>query len=442
MMRKHSNDTARRIGGGRAIHRSIHNTMAALALVSTAACNNLLSVDNPGRVPTSALSDPALAPTLDASALGAFECAFANYIVTAGTLTQEYITSNSFVDSNVWGWRGTETRTYPGTCPGSRTTTSMGFYSPMQQARFQAEDAVTRISAFTDDQVPGRVNMLAELSAYEGYALTLLGEGMCQMTVDNGPLMSRADTWKLALTKYADALKYAGTTNNADITNMAHVGRARTYLDLADLTNAAADAILVPPGYVRISEYSESTPARENRVYNMTVRNDFLSVGPAYRNLTVGGKADPRVKVVDAGRNGQDQVTRQWTQQKYTGSGAVPINLASYIEAQLIYAEAVAVSNPQAAKDAINRVRALSGIAPLDGSEGSDLTAVVLEERRRQLFSEGTRLGDMLRKNIPFPSGVNFKNQLFGPMSCVPLPDVEMQNNPNLQGKTASYTPQ
>jgi len=393
-------------------------------------------------VPTSALSDPALAPTLDASALGAFECAFANYIVTAGTLTQEYITSNSFVDSNIWGWRGVETRTAPGSCPGTRTATSMGFYSPMQQARFQAEDAVTRISAFTDDQVPGRVNMLAELSAYEGSALTLLGEGMCQMTVDDGPLMSRADTWKLALQKYADALKYAATTSNADITNMAHVGRARTYLDLADLTNAAADATLVPAGYVRIAEFSESTPTRENRVYNMTVRNDFLSVGPAYRNLTVGGKADPRVKVVDAGRNGQDQVTRQWTQQKYTGSGAASINLASYIEAQLIYAEAVATSDAQGAKDAINRVRGIAGVAPLDGSEGSDLTAVVLEERRRQLFSEGTRLGDMLRKSIPFPSGVNFKNQLFGPMTCVPLPDLEMQNNPHLQGQTASYTPQ
>ncbi|HEY4132339.1 MAG TPA: RagB/SusD family nutrient uptake outer membrane protein [Gemmatimonadaceae bacterium] len=436
-MQTHISDCARRIGRSHALRCAI----AALALAATAACNSLLSVDNPGRVPTSALSDPALAPTLDASALGAFECAFSNYIVTAGTLTQEYITSNSFVDSNIWGWRGVETRTAPGSCPTTRTATSMGFYSPMQQARFQAEDAVTRITAFTDEQVPGRINMLAELSAYEGYALTLLGEGMCQMSVDNGPLMTRADTWKLALLKYADALKYAATTSNTDITNMAHVGRARAYLDLADLPNAAADATLVPSGYVRISEYSESTPPRENRIYNMTVRNDFLSVGPAYRNLTVGGKPDPRVKVVDAGRNGQDQVTRQWTQQKYTGSGAATINLASYIEAQLIYAEAVATTNPQAAKDAINGVRTIAGVPPLDGSEGSDLTAVVLEERRRQLFSEGTRLGDMLRKNIPFPSGVNFKNQLFGPMSCVPLPDLEMQNNPNLQGQAASYTP-
>jgi hypothetical protein len=285
--------------------------------------------------------------------------------------------------------------------------------------------------------------MLAELSAYEGYALTLLGEGMCQMTVDNGPLMSRADTWQLALLKFEDALSYAGgNTVVSDIASMAHVGLARTYLDLADLSHAALDALMVPAGFVRISEYSESTPARENRVYNMTVRNDFLSVGPAYRNLTVGSTPDPRVKVIDAGRNGQDQVTRQWTQQKFIGSGAAPINLASYIEAQLIYAEAVAVSDPDASRDAINRVRAVAGVSPLDGTEGSDLTAVVLEERRRQLFSEGTRLGDMLRKNIPFPSGVNFKNQLFGPMTCVPLPDVEMLNNPNLKGQAASYTPQ
>ena len=112
-MQQHISDSARRIEG-RTVHRMLHNTVAVLALASTAACNSLLSVDNPGRVPTSALSDPALAPTLDASALGAFECAFANYIVTAGTLTQEYITSNSFVDSNIWGWRGTETRTAPG----------------------------------------------------------------------------------------------------------------------------------------------------------------------------------------------------------------------------------------------------------------------------------------------------------------------------------------
>jgi starch-binding outer membrane protein, SusD/RagB family len=407
--------------------------LAGLALALTGACNSLLTVDNPGRVPSSALNDPALAATLDASALGQFECGFAQYVATAGVLSGEYEVSNFFVDGNIWGWRGVELKTAPGSCPASRTATSLGFYSPLQQARYLAESAIGKINGFTDDQVPNRIKMLAELNAYAGYSDVLLGEGMCSMTVDNGPEISRADTWKLAVAHFTDALKFAATSNYPEITNMSLVGRARAELDLGDLQAAAADAQLVPAGYSRVSEYSELTLARENRVYNLTVRNDYLSVGPNYRSLTVGGKADPRVKAVNTGRLGQDAVTPQWQQQKYTGSGAASIPLASWAEAQLIYAEAV---GGQAGKDAVNRVRAAAGVAPLDGSEGNDVTAIVLEERRRQLFSEGQRLGDMLRKGIPFPTGVNHKGQTYGPATCVPLPDLETQNNPNFQGKT------
>jgi hypothetical protein len=243
--------------------------------------------------------------------------------------------------------------------------------------------------------------------------------------------MTRADTWKAAIQRFNEGLDYATKSNYTDIVNMIHVGRARAELDLGDLQSAAADAQAVPAGYVRVAEYSEVQPIRENRIYNLTVRNDYLSVGPNYRNLTVGGKPDPRVKATNTGRVGQDAVTPQWQQGKYTGSGAASIPLASWNEAQLIYAEAV---GGQAAKDAINKVRAANGVPALDGSEGSDITSIVLEERRRQLFSEGQRLGDMLRKNIPFPSGVNHKGQTYGPTTCVPLPDLETQNNTHLNG--------
>jgi hypothetical protein len=59
-------------------------------------------------------------------------------------------------------------------------------------------------------------------------------------------------------------------------------------LDLGNLSGAAADAAAIPTGFVRNAEYSETTPTRENRLYNLTVRNDYLSVGEAYRGLTVG----------------------------------------------------------------------------------------------------------------------------------------------------------
>jgi len=58
----------------------------------------------------------------------------------------------------------------------------------------------------------------------------------------------------------------------------------------------------------------------------------------------------------------------------------------------------------------------------------------VLEELRRQLFSEGQRYVDMLRYNLPFTKGVNRKGQTYSDLTRVPLPDVETRNNPNFQG--------
>ena len=307
----------------------------------------------------------------------------------------------------------------------------MGFYTPLQQARFQLDDTFTRLSAFTDEQVPNRARFMTEMRAYAGYAYLLLGEGMCEMTIDNGPRMTRAEVFAIAETRFTDAIARATAANEASLRNMATVGRARVRLDLGNLSGAAADAALVPAGFVRNAEFSETTPARENRLYNLTVRNDYLSVGPDYRGLTVGtGQPDPRVRVTDMKRIGSDNVTPVWQQQKFTGSGAVSLPIATWAEAQLILAEAI---GGQAGIDAINRVRAAAGVPALVADPASDITPIVLEERRRQLFSEGHRYVDMLRKNLPFITGVNRKGQTFGPVTCVPLPDIETRNNPNFK---------
>jgi hypothetical protein len=435
----HSSHSGRR---GTAVR--VRAALIASGLALAAACNSLLTVDNPGRVPVETLDDPGLMPTLEAAALQQFQCAYAQYVSTAGMLSGEYLSANAFVDNHPWEWRGAvEIKAAPGSCPGAgaRTTTSMGFYQPMQLARFQLDDAAARAEKFTDTQVPNRQKLLTEFAAYAGYAYTILAEGMCEMAIDNGPKMTRAEVLAIAEKRFTDAIGLATTLGDASLKNMATVGRARVRLDLGNLAGAAADAALVPAGFVRNAEYSEVTPARENRLYNLTVRNDFLSVGPDYRNLTVNGAPDPRVKVTElktttgATKIGPDNATPMWQQQKFiTGAGAVPLPIASYAEAQLILAEAV---GGQAGLDAINRVRALSNIAPLAApAPGTDFTSIVLEERRRQLFSEGQRYADMLRKNIPFTPATgtaNRKSQIFGTVTCVPLPDVETRNNPNFK---------
>ncbi|MHB1225590.1 MAG: RagB/SusD family nutrient uptake outer membrane protein, partial [Gemmatimonadaceae bacterium] len=107
-----------------------------------------------------------------------------------------------------------------------------------------------------------------------------------------------------------------------------------------------------------------------------------------------------------------------------------PIPMASWREAQLIIAEA----RPAEAVAAINRLRASQGIPAVTPAEGADVPALVLEERRRQLFSEGHRLNDMLRHDVAFPTGENHKGQPWGTMTCMPLPEQERQNNPNIGG--------
>jgi starch-binding outer membrane protein, SusD/RagB family len=415
--------------------RTLTGALLALALVGSAACDSLLSVENPSSVTDESLGDPSLAPALAAAAIQTLQCGAQNFAATGGMLSGEYLSANGFVNNHVWEWRAIgEIKGEPGGCGFGRNTTSMGFYTPLQQARFQLEDAFARIDAFSDDEVPNRARTLTEMRAYAGYAYLLLGEGMCEMTVDRGPRMTREETVAIAEQKFSDAITRATALNDASLLNMARVGRARARLFLKKLPDAAADAILVPAGFVRTIEFTEGGDARrENRIYNLNNRNDFLSVADAYRNLTVNGAPDLRVRVVDGGRAGADGITRVWRQQKFVATlGGTPIPLASYAEAQLIYAEAVGAT--QAGLDAVNRVRALSTTAPATMPAASEWTSFVLEERRRQLFSEGQRYVDMLRHSLPFPTGVNRKGQVYSNLTCVPLPDVETRNNPNFAG--------
>jgi hypothetical protein len=411
----------------------------ALALVAISGCNKLLDVSNPGSVPAESLSDPVLAPALAAAAIQTLQCGVMQYAATAGMLSGEYLSSNGFVDNHPWEWRGVvELKGAPGSCTYGRATTAMGFYTPLQQARFQLDDAFKRLDQFTDVQVPGRAGLMAQMRAYAGYADLLLGEGMCEMTMDNGPKMTREQVFVVAEDRFTDAIARATAANDQSVLNMARVGRARARLDLKKLPEAAADAILVPSGFVRNAEFTEGGVAqRENRIYNLTIRNDYLSVSAPYRTLTVNGVPgnvpDPRVKVKDAGKKGNDGVTPQWQQQKFIAAlGGTPIPIASWNEAQLIYAEAV---GGQAGVDAINRVRTANGVPTLTGAvpTGQAFTDLVLEDRRRQLFSEGQRYSDMLRYNLPFVKGLTLRGNTYSDLTCVPLPDVETRNNPNFK---------
>ena len=410
--------------------RRLTATVVAALMTTTTACDRLLDVENPASVPIEALDNPALMQTLESASIQSFQCAFQQYVGTVGVLSGEYWVSSNFVDSHPWEWRGiVQIKGTGGSCPNNRNATSLGFYTPMQQAQFQLDDLFERVSKFTDAEVPNRQRMLAEARAYSGYAHLILGETMCEMALDGGPKMTSQEVWAVAESRFSEAITIAtalGTgADPVSLKNMAIAGRARTRLMMGKLAEAAADARLVPANFVRNAEYTNSSQARENRMFNMTVTNRFISVTPAYQNLTVNGAADPRVPAVNANVLGQDGATPYWRQTKITAVNS-PLPIASYKESQLILAEASTDQTEKLA--ALNRVRALYSIAPLTGTVTDD---IIIEERRRGLFSEGPRYTDMLRKKLPFQTGTNRKGQTYSDLTCIPLPDVETQNNPN-----------
>src|SRR5215218_5179564 len=94
----------------------------ALALAATTACSDLLTVDNPSRVPTTLLDDPALMPILEAAAIQQAQCGMTIFAATGAMLSGDLLSANNFVNNHPWEWRGNaEIRNEPGSCTVTRT---------------------------------------------------------------------------------------------------------------------------------------------------------------------------------------------------------------------------------------------------------------------------------------------------------------------------------
>jgi hypothetical protein len=178
--------------------------------------------------------------------------------------------------------------------------------------------------------------------------------------------------------------------------------------------------------------------------------NRHATVAPNYRNVTWQGVADPRVAVSTKGQLAFDNAQVHYYPTNKHTSRSFPLIVASYKEARLIIAEASARTGDLAtARTIINALHTAAGIPGYDpaGTDTQDqVTTQVIEERRRELFTEGGhRLNDQLRFrgtafNIPFkgepgsiyPNGVDATGLPYGNTTCFPLPTVERIGNPNI----------
>jgi hypothetical protein len=369
----------------------------------------------------------------------------ANYVVAGGLVGDELANSN--LANRLWDYDRrtilpTNTVYSTITCGGDPTV-----YTTLSTARFDADNALRLLDGWTDEQVPDRTALIATAAAYAGYSLVLLGEGMCSAALDVGPELTPAEILTEAEARFTRAIDAATAVINAapevadsQTLKLALLGRARARLGLGNKAGAGTDAALIPPGFVVDATYSNAKPKRQNVVFNFMYQLLAATIDVPFRDVTFEGVPDPRVTVIDAGTAGADFGTPVFLPVKYSAFES-PIPVARWEEAQLILAEAdVAAGDVSGAVTIINTLHANAAIPAYGGGTTQEVMTQIIEERSRELFLEGQRLGDIIRYGLPpypapgtpFSVGALGVSGVYGTQICFPLPAAERNNNPNI----------
>jgi len=422
---------------GRRVASSLAGLVVAAALLAACDTNRLLDVTTPNAVPVSTLDDPSNAVLMINSMVGDYQCALGSAIVVEALIAGEM--NDAQLGAAQWDYaRRTAnalTNGIYGTA-GCAATQAPGIYLPMSTARFDADHAIANLTTWTDAQVPGRSGLLAAADLYAGFSYAFMGMSMCQAAFDNGPAVNQKGMFALAEKRFTDAIANAQGAGADSIRFAAYVGRARVRLYQGNTAGAAADAQLVPAGFVLNSSNSGTALRLYNRVYAVTKQYGFYSIPSWSQNLTTeNGEIDPRSATQLAGtRSANNNQTIIYTANKYIGGDAAPVPMARYEEAQLIIAE---VQGGAQAVSIINAMRATVGLKPYTGpTDAASIKNLVISERQRVLFLEGFRNYDIERFQIPFNPAVGASFPVgggtYGNTTCLPLPDIEKYNNPSL----------
>lgn len=431
----------------RTIMRALAVT-GALATVTVAGCdlNKALSVQPANLIPAVSLETPENASLLVAGAAADFDCAFNSYVVVGGLLGEELEDALQTADRWPYDQRtvaANQSRYSQNSCTG------LGVYQPLQAARVSASNVRRLLEGWTDTEVAGRQLHIARTSAYEGWSQLLIAEAFCETvfssvhgeTIEWGTIISRSQALDSAIARLTIAITTAQSVGGASadsIRYFALVGRARAYQDKGDLPKARADAAAVPASFVWNTTASNSNTRRQNRVFQESnpATTPSSSVGARYRQTTY--TSDPRIKVQNLNRVSNGTGVPLWAQTKYATVGS-PVPVATGTEMQLLIAEADITANRTNTLAIIAAMRAAGNQPAYTGTTAQDDLNEIIDQRRRALFLTGTHFGDIIRYNLTVSPAAGTStpwNQVFGPdkgsQLCLPLPQVELLNNPLL----------
>jgi hypothetical protein len=309
------------------------------------------------------------------------------------------------------------------------------WYNPLQTALAANEQAIQLLKTVAGADTSQN---LARASMYSGMLLQHLGETSCVGVITGGPPLTPVQTLDTAIVRLQQAVAI-GTMNGGvaaeSLATAANVTLAQVYLQLQQYGAAITTAALVPANFTFSANYVVNL-ASLSRVSNLVYEGGTGGSGkswvvpPAFQALN-----DPRVPWKDLNKLAFDTV--EFVELlKYT-SDASPIRMASSLEASYISAEAnLQMGNTAPALSLDSARRVAGGQAPFGGSGAAAILAELMDQKSRDFWMEGKRMGDYQRNpaSVPYvsPAGTPFYTpnlSTYGNEICFPLTLNESQAN-------------
>src|SRR5215203_5581430 len=189
------------------IRRRGHVLKGAVAIASIAmavACNEFLVAENPGAVEEPDVNDIAYVNLIANGAIFGIQDAYDDILYWNAQLTDEIVNraASSFIEEGQIDRRELYS---------DMTYIPAFIYSPMQRARFLADDASKRLKILLADSAASDLRTARAL-AFAGYDYTILGEAFCETPIDLSVPKSTEDIMTDALARFQEAITIANAT--------------------------------------------------------------------------------------------------------------------------------------------------------------------------------------------------------------------------------------
>lgn len=444
--------------------RAGHVSAAAAIAVVMSGCS--LEVLNPGAIQDADLITPELMPVLVSGVSAEYNDIGDIFAFSGARLTDEVAGTGSYTSTQeyrqgIFDWEASE-----------------GFWEQAHEAAWAAEQAWVRLGEVLEGGENSSPDA-ARLFVLRGMAHMRLGENFCHLVFNVEDWVDRTVAFDSAIANFNRAITIgtAAGASGAHWVTAAQAGIAQAHVGRGDWAAAATAAAAVTDiSFVDNAIYHPQ--ANTNQVWNESWGRAEVGVYRTLAQRMYDAEMDPRVAYTRCGEwnnpadpypaiitggvtstgdcsgqgsgahQGADGDHAHYRQDKYTDRGG-DIPRASGVEMRLIQAEAALQGTPDYTEfiGHINAVRAHYGLAalaaptamgtfefPQDETNMTDALAILDRERYATLWIEGRRLFDLDRWDHPFLDGgwIVGSAALDNRASCMPIPKIECQLNPNL----------